>query len=447
MGDEYQLIISSTTISRYSLKPSDSVHITNDDERFLHHLIIEEKEKDSFTAVVITGVQPEHIQHIYHYYIHGPKGNEIQTSKEVGPFNNIDIEISMFEKGKAPKIVNLREIQDDMQTLYINTAADSFEFKAHVEGDGVVEGIIRYHPFLYDRETYPDDPCFPSNTIELKDEEDDDDCFILEKAARGKRPIFECFWNGRLIPYTSVEDFDWCTPPKKRGLAPIECYNRISGALFTNDKFQVSTNKLTFMDLELKLKDKNTLFTRILNGQEQRMKIDREFALWLKDCHEKYDKQIKFTLFKGTITRPDLPSKKQGPWATYAAIEWDGKIYKAGQLVKTIKTLPLFYGSIVRFFLYGDHDGEVYATGGEVQIAMEPQALYDEVKTVPIAKLDRTVAEKAVKKYVEDEMARIEILNKKGEAMQKLPGTSHGGSKKLLVELKVILHYQILFGQ
>ncbi|KAL1770661.1 structural maintenance of chromosomes flexible hinge domain-containing protein 1 isoform X1 [Sigmodon hispidus] len=463
-------------------KPADSVHITNDDERFLHNLIGEEKEKHSFTTVVITGVQPEHIQylknyfhlwtrqltHIYHYYIHGPKGNEINTTKEVGSFTNIDIEISLFEKGKTPKIVNLREIKDDMQTLYINTASDSFEFKAHVEEDGVVEGVIRYHPFLYDRETYPDDPCFPSK---LRDEEDDDDCFILEKAARGKRPIFECFWNGRLIPYTSVEDFDWCAPPKKRGLAPIECFNRISGALFTNDKFQVSTNKLTFMDLELKLKDKNTLFTRILNGQEQRMKIDREFALWLKDCHEKYDKQIRFTIFKGIITRPDLPSKKQGPWATYSAIEWDGKIYKAGQLVKTIKTLPLFYGSIVKFFLYGDHDGEVYATGGEVQIAMEPQALYDEVKTVPIAKLDRTVAEKTIKKYVEDEMARlpdrlsvtwpegdellpneirpagtpigalrIEILNKKGEAMQKLPGTSHGGSKKLLVELKVIQH-------
>ncbi|XP_003511510.2 structural maintenance of chromosomes flexible hinge domain-containing protein 1 isoform X1 [Cricetulus griseus] len=463
-------------------KPADSVHITNDDERFLHNLIVEEKDKDSFTTVVITGVQPEHIQylknyfhlwtrqltHIYHYYIHGPKGNEINTAKEVEPSHNIDIEISLFEKGKTPKIVNLREIQDDMQTLYINTASDSFEFKAHFEGDGVVEGVIRYHPFLYDRETYPDDPSFPSK---LRDEEDDDDCFIVERAARGKRPIFECFWNGRLIPYTSVEDFDWCAPPKKRGLAPIECFNRISGALFTNDKFQVSTNKLTFMDLELKLKDKNTLFTRILNGQEQRMKIDREFALWLKDCHEKYDKQIKFTIFKGIITRPDLPSKKQGPWATYSAIEWDGKIYKAGQLVKTVKTLPLFYGSIVRFFLYGDHDGEVYATGGEVQIAMEPQALYDEIKTVPIAKLDRTVAEKTIKKYVEDEMARlpdrlsitwpegdellpneirpagtpigalrIEILNKKGEAMQKLPGTSHGGSKKLLVELKVILH-------
>ncbi|XP_074390538.1 structural maintenance of chromosomes flexible hinge domain-containing protein 1-like isoform X1 [Zonotrichia albicollis] len=409
------------------------------------------------------------LAHIYHYYIHGPKGNEANAAtKEVSPFNNIDIEISMFEKGKVPKIVNLREIKDDMQTLYINTAADSFEFKAHVEEEGIVEGIIRYHPFLYDKETYPDDPCFPSRL----NDDDDDDCFLVEKGARGKRPIFECFWNGRLIPYTTVEDFDWCAPPKKRGLAPIECYNRISGALFTNDKFQVSTNKLTFMDLELKLKDKNTLFTRIFNGQEQRMKINREFALWLKDCHEKYDKQIKFTVFKGITVRTDVLSKRmQSPWTMYAAIEWDGKIYKTGQLVKTTKTHPIFYGSIEKFYLYGDHDGDIFATGGEVQIALEPQALYAETKIIPISKLDRTVSDKVVKKYIEDEMARlpdklsvtwpegdellpnetrfagtpigalrIEILNKKGEAMQKLPGTSHGGSKKLLVELKVILH-------
>ncbi|XP_066478874.1 structural maintenance of chromosomes flexible hinge domain-containing protein 1 isoform X2 [Tiliqua scincoides] len=465
-------------------KPTDSSHIVNDDDRFLFNLIMEEKDKESFTAVVITGVQTDHVQylknsfhlwtrqlaHIYHYYIHGPKGNEINLEmKKAGAFKNIDIEVSMFEKGKTPKIVNLREITDDMQTLYINTAADSFEFKAHVEGDGIVEGIIRYHPFLYDKETYPEDPCFPSR---LTDEDGDEECYIIEKGARGKRPIFECFWNGRLIPYTTVEDFEWCAPPKKRGLTPIECYNRISGALFTNDKFQVSTNKLTFMDLELKLKDKNTLFTRIINGQEQRMKIDREFASWLKDCHEKNDKQIKFTLFKGIITRSELASKRmQSPWSSYSAIEWDGRTYKAGQLVKTIKTLPIYYGSIKTFFLYGDHDGDVYATGGDVQIALEPNALYDETKVIPICKLDRLVSDKAVKKYIEEEMAklpdrlsvtwpegdellpndikqagatigalRIEILNKKGEAMQKLPGTSHGGSKKLLVELKVILH-------
>lgn len=143
------------------------------------------------------------------------------------------------------------------------------------------------------------------------------------------------------------------------------------------------------------------------------MKIDREFALWLKDCHEKYDKQIKFTVFKGITTRTDLPSKRmQSPWAMYSSIEWDGKTFKTGQLVsylltrnffclfepyrrqiqyswcrinvlnvvvifslqvKTIKTLPIFYGSIEKFFLYGDHDGDIFATGGEVQIALVRQ--------------------------------------------------------------------------
>ena len=38
-------------------------------------------------------------------------------------------------------------------------------------------------------------------------EEDDEDCVILNQA-RGKRPIFECFWNGRLIPYTTVSEYE-----------------------------------------------------------------------------------------------------------------------------------------------------------------------------------------------------------------------------------------------
>ncbi|XP_041101320.1 structural maintenance of chromosomes flexible hinge domain-containing protein 1 [Polyodon spathula] len=464
-------------------KPGDSSHITSDDERFLHSLVKEEKNKESFTAVVITGIHTDHMQylknnfhlwtrelaHVYHYYIHGPKGSDAKASiKNTGPVQKIDIQISMFEKGKVPKVINLRDIKDDMQTLYNSSSADSFEFVTHVDGDGVVEGLIRYHPFLYDRETYPEDPVGLSS----KSDDDDEDSMLSEKGGRGKRPIFECFWNGRLIPYTTVEDFEWCSTSKKRGTISEECLNRISGVLFTNDKFEVSTNKLTFMDLELRLKDKDTIFTRVINGQEQRVKIYREFALWLKECHEKFDKQIKFSGFKGIMTRTDIAAKRmQSPWAIFTSVEWDGKTYKAGQMVKTTKTAPILYGSIVRFLLYGDHDGDVYATGGVVQIAVEPQALYDEVKTIPISKLDRNAVASVIKKYVEDEMARlpdrlsvtwpegeelnqndirsagtpigairIEILNKKGEAMQKLPGTSHSGSKKLLVELKVIWH-------
>ena len=65
------------------------------------------------------------------------------------------LQVVLFEKGKQPKRTELRDINDDMQTQYIRTAASVFEFRAKAENGGVVEGVLRYHPFLYDRETYP----------------------------------------------------------------------------------------------------------------------------------------------------------------------------------------------------------------------------------------------------------------------------------------------------
>lgn len=105
-----------------------------------------------------------------------------------------------------------------------------------------------------------------------------------------------------------------------------------------------------------------------------------------------------FVGYKETITRTDVPVKKmQHPWATFSSIEWDGKVYKTGQLVsifffllnvysdysvshinaciffiqvKSQKTQPILYGSVVHFLLYGQHDGNVFATGGEVEVAL-----------------------------------------------------------------------------
>ncbi|XP_061095529.1 structural maintenance of chromosomes flexible hinge domain-containing protein 1 [Conger conger] len=464
-------------------KPGDSSHVTSEDERFLHSLIAEETEEDHFTAVVLTGVQPEHIAflradfhlwtrelaHVYHYYVHGIKGNDMRPSTvDIDTTGNIDIRICLFEKLKIPRIVDLRDIINDMQTLYINSSVDSFEFKAQVDDEGTAEGILRYHPFLYDRETFPEDPyAIPSLLAD-----DEEDCVIVNQEGRGKKPIFECFWNGRLIPYTTVAEFDWCARPKKSGPVPAECYKRISGVLFTNDKFQVSTNKLTFMDLELRLKDKETIFTRIVNGQEQRVKIHKEFTQWLKDCHEKWDKQIKFLGFNGTMTRTDVTTKRmQSPWARFTSITWDGKTYKAGQYVKSMKTHPILFGTIVQFLLYGDHDGDVHSTGGQVQVAMEPKAIFSEVRTIPISKIDRGAPLTVIKKYIDDELAKlpdrlkvtwpegkewsqkavrpagtefgpihVEILNKKGEPMTRMPGSNHTSSRKLLIELKVIWH-------
>ncbi|XP_078137302.1 structural maintenance of chromosomes flexible hinge domain-containing protein 1 isoform X2 [Sander vitreus] len=475
-------IYSGTIINR---KVGDASHVTKDDECFLHSLIAEESGKESFTAVIIMGILPEHIKflkddfavwtrqlaHTYHYYIHGVNGKNMSSSSTYSDhLSNIDIQITLREKPpRCPRAMNLREVENDMQTLYINAATDTFEFKAYAEqNSGMVEGIIRYHPFLYDKETYPEDP--DAAQASLDDDNDDNESRVLHQARR-KRPIFNCFWNGRLIPYTTVSEFDWCSQSKgAKELA--ECYSRVSGVLFTDDRFMVSTNKLTFMELELILKNKDTIFTRIVNGQKQRGNIQKEFTQWLKNCHEKWDKQVKFMGYMETITRTDVPVKRdQYPWATFSSIEWDGNIYKTGQLVKSQKTLPILYGSVVRFLLYGKHDGNVFATGGLVEVALEPKAFHDKIKTIAISKIDKSATDEAILKNIDKDFARlpeilkvgwpegnpwpqnavcmagtpfgplkIEILNKKGESLSKMPAVGQGAGKKLIIELKVVQH-------
>ncbi|XP_018549169.2 LOW QUALITY PROTEIN: structural maintenance of chromosomes flexible hinge domain-containing protein 1 [Lates calcarifer] len=471
-------------------KPGDSSHVNNNDERFLHSLIAEEYGKESFTAVVITGILPEHITflkqdfqawtrelaHIYHYYIHGVNGNDMSNNAaNSNHLSKIDIQVTLQEKpSRCPRVMNLREVDDDMQTLYINAAADTFEFKVSTGLDtGTVEGVIRYHPFLYDKETYPQDP----NAVQaLPDDEDDDNESGVQHQARGKRPIFECFWNGRLIPYTRVHEFDWCAWPikganKDREPLPKECYSRFSGVLFTDDRFQVSTNKLTFVDLELKMRNKETIFTRVVNRQGQRTNIQKDFTQWLKHCHENLDKQVKFLGFQEIITRTDQQAKKKThPWATFSAIQLDGKIYKTGQLVKSQRTQPIHHGTVVRFLLYGNHNQDVFATGGQVEVSLEPKGLHEMTKIIPISKLDRTVSDEAIKKSIENDIAKlphilkvdwpdgnlwpenavclagspfgplkIEILNKKGESMSRMP-TVRQIVIKLSVKLKIVQH-------
>ncbi|CAM9734177.1 unnamed protein product [Lampetra planeri] len=468
--------------------PGDSSHVSADDDHFLRSLIAEEKGKPSFTNVVVTGIALPHIHylkasfhtwtrqlaHIYHYYIHGSRGNELPTAKLAAKrhvASNINIKIALYERQRALKVVNLREVTDDMQTQYVRTACDTFEFRARESGNlgSSIEGVIRYHPFLYDHETYPKDIALTRNEP-LMDEEDYD-VFMLNPTPQSKRPMFECYWNGRLIPYTTIQDFEWCERPKKYGSVPPECYNRISGCLFSNDRLQVSTNKLTFMDLAIRLKSKDTIFTRLVNGQEQRARIEREFLQWLRDCHERYDKQVKFSGFCCTLTRSDVPKRMQTPWAVFSRIEWDGRLFNTGDLVKTIKTQPIYYGKIQRFLLYGDHEKDVYATGGEMEISQEPRELYSELRVVPLSKLDRTASISQIKKCIDDEMAkfpdkflvtwpeggevtesdkrpagtpigplRVEILNRRGDPMQKLPGGGQTSTRKLLVELKILFH-------
>uniref|UniRef100_A0A3P8UIT9 Structural maintenance of chromosomes flexible hinge domain containing 1 n=1 Tax=Cynoglossus semilaevis TaxID=244447 RepID=A0A3P8UIT9_CYNSE len=359
-------------------KPGDSSHVSHN-EAFLHEIIAEEVGKESFTAVVITGLKAErisylteeypkwttHLAHVYHYYIHGENGNNLSLPNS--DHSNIDIQVKLKKSSRPPCVLNLREVDTDMQTLYINTAADTFEFSISTGLDGGrVEGIIRYHPFLYDRETYPEDTFTAQGVQTFKFDFD-----VFQNTTGKNRDIFECFWNGRLIPYTKISDFSWCTWSAKECCGPEECYRRISGVLFTNDKFRVTNNKLTFVDLEQRIKNKNAIFTRVVNKQEQRANIQKDFKLWLEKCHMEFDKQVKFMGVKEIITRTDVKTKiKQHPWTSFGAIEWDGKTYKKDQLVKSKKTKPFYYGKVVRFLLFGEYKKDLFATGGAVEICL-----------------------------------------------------------------------------
>ncbi|XP_013773590.1 structural maintenance of chromosomes flexible hinge domain-containing protein 1-like isoform X1 [Limulus polyphemus] len=467
-----------------SRRAGDASHISPEEE-YIRKVILEEVGEESFTCVVIQEIVPDHVTylkqnyenlcrelaHTYHYYIHGPKGNILTPDKGQklpSKFKITDIEVKMYSKGhQSPKVTNLRDVIDDLETQFIRTAASCFEFRGLMNGKRVVEGLLRYHPFLYDHETYPYDP------YALPQPEDENDSIMADtRPGRGNRPMFECFWNGRLIPYTTIDELPWCATPKKVKDVPVECYNRVSGVLWTDDSVHVTTNKQTFIDLERQLLDKNTNFVHVVDGQLKRGVISKEFQEWLKTCNEQYDKQVMFRNFHGYTSRSDVQKHKQYPWAMFYAIEWDGRVYKKGQLVRTQRTNPIIIGKIEKFLLFGEHSEDVFATGGDMEIKQEPSYLYSESKIYPLAKLDRKIGEEGIKKIISDEEEKLpdkltiswpegnevknaekipvgkligpikaEVLNKRGESISKLPGSTCN-QKKLLVELQVLWHSQ-----
>ena len=72
--------------------------------------------------------------------------------------------------------------------------------------------------------------------------------------------------------------------------------------------------------------------------------------------------------------------------------------------------LPVAYGVVERFLLYGEFDDDVFATGGDVEVRLEPRTLYDDVKIYPLAKLDRSATLYQIKKSIDDDEGRSVCL-------------------------------------
>ena len=74
--------------------------------------------------------------------------------------------------------------------------------------------------------------------------------------------------------------------------------------------------------------------------------------------------------------------------------------------VRVARVLPVAYGIVERFLLYGDFDDDVFATGGDVEVRLEPRTLFDDVKIFPLAKLDRSASLYQIKKSIDEEEGR-----------------------------------------
>ena len=74
--------------------------------------------------------------------------------------------------------------------------------------------------------------------------------------------------------------------------------------------------------------------------------------------------------------------------------------------MRITRVVPIAYGTIQRFLLYGDYDGDVYAMGGDVEVRLEPRSLLDEVKIFPLVKVDRSMTLQQIKKCIDEEEGR-----------------------------------------
>lgn len=65
-------------------------------------------------------------------------------------------------------------------------------------------------------------------------------------------------------------------------------------------------------------------------------------------------------------------------------------------------------GTVVRFFLYGEHNCDTYGTGGELEISQEPGSVYENViKSFPLRKLDRAATLQSVNAIIKEEEEKL----------------------------------------
>lgn len=214
-----------------------------------------------FTRVLLSDVKPEiaeqlaqdaegrelcrEFAHAYHYYIHGPGGNR---GGDVAPSSGVPrlrLEVCWHLDDRVLWRTDLSSVADDLETRMLRQARDTFAFKLDVPGKSRVAGLLHYYPTSRGRESVPhldqaqsalrkfrasamalsqaagEGALAPTPSGEAGEPEDEDE--DEEGSGLVRAPIFEVYWEGRLIPAAVVESLDFIdrARPKKKELKNV----------------------------------------------------------------------------------------------------------------------------------------------------------------------------------------------------------------------------------
>ncbi|PNW82785.1 hypothetical protein CHLRE_06g294050v5 [Chlamydomonas reinhardtii] len=225
--------------------------------------------------------------------------------------------------------------------------------------------------------------------------------------ARSTAPLFETFWQGRLIPGSGLDSvpFIEAVRAKLRGSAsgkdyvPDEVFRRIRGALFFGPAWRVTRNKLTFRD------PLQQLLAAATPGDRG---LDRRLREWLRDCHTRLDRIIRFE-GPADVELKALVRKELGEAMTGFKCANDGsRIIVAGDVVR-LATKPAALGRVKYFAVpqAGAAEG-VYATGF-VTFAGVPDFVHgnDHTSTLPLRRIEEVLTPAAVEEFVTRERAKL----------------------------------------
>ncbi|GLC56261.1 hypothetical protein PLESTB_001085700 [Pleodorina starrii] len=355
----------------------------------------------------------------------------------------------------------LAEVDDDLESRYVRAAQAKLEFELEVPGKGTVEGVLWYFPFTDGAETVPRElgaaayggggpgggaasmllQELPTQTLHgaaalatqlaragrgaagstqagnlpeqmqraLADMllEEDDLGGEGHARAQGHVPMFETFWQGRLIPGSGLDSLPFIEAlrTKLRGSSsgkdylPDDVFGRIRGALFFGPAWRVTRNKLTFRD---------PLPELLATATPADRGIDKRLREWLRDCHTRLDRILQFQgpadVELKALVRKELGEAMSG----FTRVSDGTRTFSAGDIVR-LSTKPAALGRVKYFAVpqAGATEG-VYATGF-VTFSGLPAFLHGprHTATLNLRRVEEVVSQAVVEDFTARERAKL----------------------------------------